>query len=379
MNNKAPNPIQARINRGKDFVNSVVRFPATLRRISVSGEIRKIFQHKLTIMVVPHNALSRFHFQFSFSFLIFLVAFSAGMFTWAALTVTSNIDYWRMRVNHEVLKLKVDYFATELRKNREMLDGVREADIQLRKLLKMKSRQDILDGDSAEAQTGRGGPQPFESSILQKELNKQLWTITEIEIRQASKVIEKESASRLKSFKEISEYIAYERGYSRSYPLGWPAEGRLTSHFGERVSPMHGGPEYHMGLDIANELGTPVHATADGVVRVADWEGGYGRLVIIDNGYGFMTYFGHNSALKVKAGDRVRRGQVVALMGSTGSSTGNHSHYEVWQNGRQVDPWKFVCSPMPVHLGDDVRMAKKIRLGSAVGSTENISNFMEAQ
>src|SRR6185295_854502 len=129
--------------------------------------------------------------------------------------------------------------------------------------------------------------------------------------------IQKESAERLASYKEISEYIAYERGYSRSFPLGWPSEGRLTSHFGERVSPMHGGPQFHAGIDIANERGTPVRATADGIVQCANWEGGYGRLVIIEHGFGYLTYYGHNSDLKVKAGQLVHRGQIIALMGST--------------------------------------------------------------
>ena len=142
---------------------------------------------------------------------------------------------------------------------------------------------------------------------------------------------------------------------------------------------MHGGPEFHMGVDIANEKGTPVRATADGLVLVADWEGGYGELVIIDHGFGFMTYYGHNSKLKVKAGEHIRRGQVVSYMGSTGSTTGNHIHYEVWQHGRQVDPWKFVCSSLPVHMGDEIHLAKKIRLGSTVGSTDNIPALMEAE
>src|SRR3989344_2779978 len=134
----------ARIRKGWGFLAALVRLPSTLKRMSVSGEILKILQHRLTIMVVPHNALSRFHFQFSFSFFIFLIGFSVGLFSWAALAVTSNIDYWRMRVNHEVLKLKVQYFATELRKNREMLEGVQEADLQLRKLLRIDDRQKIL-------------------------------------------------------------------------------------------------------------------------------------------------------------------------------------------------------------------------------------------
>lgn len=354
------------------FFKSLINFPSTLKRTSVSGEFKKIFKHKMTVMIVPHNALQKVHFQFSFSFLIFLVGFSIGMFGWAAVAVTSNVDYWRMRVNHEVLKLKVQFFAAELRKNREMLDGVREADLQLRNLLKMKSRQEILDGDAAAASQGQGGPEPFETSILQKTLDKRLWEITEHEFRDASKAIQRETSDRLASYKEISEYIAYERGYSRSFPIGWPAEGRLTSHFGERVSPMHGGPQFHSGMDIANERGTPVHATADGTVKSADWEGGFGRLVIIDHGFGYRTYYGHNSVLQVKAGQQVRRGEVIALMGSTGASTGNHTHYEVWKNGRAVDPWRFVTAKIPDHLAEQVRVARKIRLGTPVTEVSNV-------
>ena len=371
-----------RLKQGWRFLAALVRLPSTLKRTSVSGEVLKILQHRLTIMVVPHNALSRFHFQFSFSFFIFLIGFSIGLFSWAAMAVTSNVDYWSMKVNHEVLKLKVQYFATELRKNREMLDGVREADIQLRKLLKIDDRQKILDGDLAETPDGQGGPEPYESTLLEKALNHALWTITDNEIRMESRVIRKESAERLASFKHISEFIAYERGYSRSCPLGWPSYGRLTSHYGFRDSPMHGGSEFHMGMDIANEEGTPVRATADGTVRVADWEGGYGRLVIIDHGFGFRSYYGHNSEIKVKTGQYVRRGEVIALMGSTGSSTGNHSHYEVWQYGRAVDPWKFASAPLPIRSGDAVRTVKKVGLGSTVGMQGrfmNQSDHTEAQ
>ncbi|OGR83521.1 MAG: hypothetical protein A2901_00245 [Elusimicrobia bacterium RIFCSPLOWO2_01_FULL_54_10] len=357
---------------------SLPQLPTLLRRMSVSGEIRKIFQHKLTIMVVPHNALSRFQFRFSFSFFIFLIGFSVGMFSWAVVAVTSNIDYWSMKVNHEVLKLKVQYFATELRKNREMLEGVQEADLQLRKLLRINDRQKILDGELAEETNGQGGPEPFETTLLEKALDKTLWTITESEIRQASRVIRNESASRLTSFKEISEFIAYERGYSRSCPLGWPAPGRLTSHYGHRVSPMRGGSEFHMGIDIANEKGTPVRATADGTVLSAGPEGGYGRLVIIDHGFGFRSYYGHNSVLKVQRGQLVRRGQVIAEMGSTGSSTGNHAHYEVWQYGRPIDPWKFASAPLPIRTGDVVNVAKKVGLGSTVGLHNRFENNTEA-
>jgi murein DD-endopeptidase MepM/ murein hydrolase activator NlpD len=85
-----------------------------------------------------------------------------------------------------------------------------------------------------------------------------------------------------------------------------------------------------------------VRATADGIVRVASWQGGYGRLIIIDHPRGFKTFFGHNSQLLIKAGDTVKRGQVISYMGTSGHSTGYHLHYEVWQNGRAVNPMKFV-------------------------------------
>ena len=266
----------------------------------------------------------------------------------------SNVDYWSMKVNHEVMKLKIQYFAEELKKSREILEQVNQADLQLRHLLGMKSRQSIV--EQGTSQNGQGGPEPFERSILSKTLSKQLWQITEGEFRLENKTILKESKERLNSFKEISQYVAYERALFRCTPRGWPTYGRITSNFGERVSPLHGGPQFHTGIDIANIEGTPVHATADGIVRHADWEGGYGKLVVIDHGLGFMTYYGHHSRIIVKAGDEVKSGQVIGYMGSSGSSTGDHVHYEVWLNGRYVNPWKFITA----RSVEDLRLSKII-------------------
>ncbi|MBI3292967.1 MAG: M23 family metallopeptidase [Elusimicrobia bacterium] len=101
--------------------------------------------------------------------------------------------------------------------------------------------------------------------------------------------------------------------------------------------------EFHTGVDVANQTGTEVRATAEGIVRHAGWEGGYGRLVIIDHGRGFRTFYGHLSkAMFVKVGDRVTRGQLIARMGSSGTSTGPHLHYEVWHNGKRVNPLRYM-------------------------------------
>ena len=98
----------------------------------------------------------------------------------------------------------------------------------------------------------------------------------------------------------------------------------------------------HAGIDLAAPLGTPVYATADGFVDRAEWAGGYGNLVEIDHGKGLQTRFGHLSRILVQPGQRVTRGMLIALMGSTGRSTGSHLHYEVRIDGRAVNPVPFL-------------------------------------
>ena len=119
----------------------------------------------------------------------------------------------------------------------------------------------------------------------------------------------------------------------------------FTSGYGVRSDPFRGGAAMHAGIDLSGPLGTPIYATADGMVTTAGWNsGGYGNLVKLDHGRGIETRFGHMSAVLVRAGDRVTRGQLVGRMGSTGRSTGNHLHYEVRIDGRAVNPIPFMKS-----------------------------------
>lgn len=309
---------------------------------NLADRLKKFFSQHLTLMVVPHSTLRQFQFRCSLSFAIFLTFLWTGLTSWAAMAVVGNLDYWTIRVSHEALKLKVQYFAMELKKSREIIDQVREADLQLRNLLKMGNRQNII--EERPSKEGKGGPTGHERSLLLKTLHSKLWDITEHEIREESNTIQRESNEQIRSYKEISEHIAFERGKYRATPRGWPATGRMTSHFGSRISPLSGQADFHAGIDIANEKGTPVLSTADGTVQSAGWESGYGRLIVIDHGFGYSTAYGHNSILLVKKDDPVRKGQVIAYMGSSGSSTGSHTHYEVWLNGRCVNPWNYLYS-----------------------------------
>ena len=126
---------------------------------------------------------------------------------------------------------------------------------------------------------------------------------------------------------------------SSTVPSIWPTTGVVSSPYGLRW----GGSDFHPGMDIANDTGTPIVATADGVVEYAGWNsGGYGNMVDINHGNGIMTRYGHGSQVLVSSGQHVSRGQVIMLMGSTGFSTGPHVHYEVHVNGQRVNPISYL-------------------------------------
>ncbi|MFN8512616.1 MAG: peptidoglycan DD-metalloendopeptidase family protein [Chloroflexia bacterium] len=120
----------------------------------------------------------------------------------------------------------------------------------------------------------------------------------------------------------------------------WPAQGSLTQGFGGNVA--FYGPGGHNGIDIANKIGTPIVAADGGVVTYAGWKGGLGNAVVIDHGNGFVTEYGHASAIHVSVGQRVSRGQLILSMGSTGNSTGPHCHFSVILNGVYRDPMRYL-------------------------------------
>ena len=133
--------------------------------------------------------------------------------------------------------------------------------------------------------------------------------------------------------------------FFRYRPTGWPVSSRrVTSEFGHRRNPFTGQSlEFHSGIDIAVPAGVHIYATAYGTVSFAGWSNsGYGILVVIEHGFGYSTYYAHNSGVLVSAGEHVARGQVIALSGSTGRSTGPHSHYEVRLQGVAQNPRRYL-------------------------------------
>ena len=129
----------------------------------------------------------------------------------------------------------------------------------------------------------------------------------------------------------------------RVMPSGRPVQdGWLSSRYGKRNDPFTGKQDFHQGLDFAGKKGSEVVAVGDGVVRWAGKRSGYGYLVEVTHGNGYITRYGHNQKNLVEVGDTVKKGQQIALMGSTGRSTGPHVHFEVLRNGKTVDPGKYI-------------------------------------
>jgi murein DD-endopeptidase MepM/ murein hydrolase activator NlpD len=143
------------------------------------------------------------------------------------------------------------------------------------------------------------------------------------------------------SLSQLQVFFLAQTAVMAATPSLLPINGWVSSGFGYRRHPYDGSYRLHAGLDIVAENGTPIRAPADGTVLFSGNKSGYGKVVVIDHGYGILTLFGHSSKLFVNPGTRVKRGQKIAEVGNTGKSTGPHVHYEIRKNGTPVNPAAF--------------------------------------
>jgi murein DD-endopeptidase MepM/ murein hydrolase activator NlpD len=151
-----------------------------------------------------------------------------------------------------------------------------------------------------------------------------------------------EASRQEQSLRELQEYFDDQRSLLASTPSLWPTRGWVTSDFGTRIDPYTAERKMHQGMDIATPHGQVIYTPSDGSVVFIGTEGGYGKVLVIDHGYGVKTRYGHLSEIHVRLGDRVKRGDRVASVGNTGRSTGPHLHYEVRVNGIPENPRKFI-------------------------------------
>ncbi len=261
----------------------------------------------ITIMLVPHSRFSSRSIRIPlFAAATFCALACMGAVFTASLTVQA-LDYYRMK--REYAQMTRHFNEME-----STMASLKQSESQFRKLFSLGSRKEVLKNM---------GNRTDEGSI-------------DVE------ALKKEIQSSVAAVDEIKKYLAKQQDSFRITPSGWPARGRISSGFGMREHPSLGVRKLHTGIDITMPVGTPLHATADGVVSFADRSGGNGNIVVIEHGHGLTSVYAHNSKNLVKPGQAVKRGDLIAYSGSTGLSTGPHVHYEVWRNGQSINPSPFL-------------------------------------
>ena len=286
---------------------------------------------RFTILIIPEGShqVRRFGVRSAVvkGFLAASVVLALGLAGLIADYVMTNLDrneLQRLQVENLSQREELHSLVVKLEDLRQEIVVLAQNDAKVRVMAKLSAPK----GDSI---AGIGGP--AKAGDVSREFN---------EIQQRIDEVRRQIDLRRESQEEIQGILNDQRSLLAAKPLGWPVKGWLTSSFGLRRDPFNGKRKIHEGLDIAARTGTPVTATADGIVSSVKTQAGYGKMVTLDHGYGYRTLYGHNSKYNVKVGQRVRRGDRIASVGNTGRSTGSHVHYEIRLNGVPVNPNKYL-------------------------------------
>ncbi len=297
--------------------------------------IIRFLKKKMTVIIVPHSTRHPIRSSISSLLIFFMFFIWAGSFGWAIWIISKKINYEETIKTNTVLRKKSEFLAKSMAESRDYIEKVSEMETKLRGLLNLKSRKNIIEP------AGIGGPSMHDENII-AHLFESGENFNSEETSMNLREMKRDSWLTTQGFREIEGYIEGEKSKLLATPCIWPAPGTITSRFGWRIHPLTRRKEFHKAIDIANKKGIPIRATADGKVLFSGWQGSYGRAIMIDHGQGFSTRYCHIQTLLVKAGERIKRGQTIALIGSTGRSTGSHLHYEVWYRGKPVNPIKYL-------------------------------------
>lgn len=292
---------------------------------------------RYTILLVPEGgagevrqiSVSARHVQAAAATIISALILITGLAAGQALTWPRAREADALRAENEQMRAEVTDARQQLSEIAALIDRVRAYDARLRDL----SSRGLLPGfgpldpeEAAAYQQWLAGEAP-EGPPLQGPLD----------VRAADLVEEINILVPLLS--EGEDWMRDRTENDGALPQIWPVDsGILSAHFGWRHHPILGTWKFHYGVDLSASFGEPIYATASGVVIRAEWAGGYGNMVEIDHGDGVISRYGHSSQLLVEAGDEVQTGEIIALVGSTGLSTGPHLHYELFLDGVRVDP-----------------------------------------
>lgn len=310
----------------------------------VMSKVKELWQEDTTYMVyvVPTNGKSMKQKNFHTNFFRKVVYGVCGfaVFSVATLGVMQHTIYKNHQIqaeitaynaNKAVQEQKLQELNTMTAKVQEDMARLAKVEEQVRQQMQksgMHVPQKTLDAAKYAGKGGNGDMSKLMTQInVSLEQNKNMHAQLTAETKDWQQLLD--------SLKEANHKLDYT-------PNQWPLESRnVTSRFGGRRDPVYGGRENHPGIDIGADYGTPVYAAANGTIEQAEWYGGYGKFILIKHDYGYETAYGHLSSLNVQPGQEVQKGDFIGRVGSTGYSTGPHLHFEVRQDGKQVNPMRM--------------------------------------
>lgn len=269
----------------------------------------------------------------SFSFIIYDY-FNLKKTTLCTKELENNLSNQREEITSQRKQIKA--FAVEINSLKSKFVDLKNVEEKIRNLA------NIEENANSEHLFGVGGsiPEDLDTQIPITEKHNSLIR----EMHEQTEQFDLAAINQKKSFESLFKHLDDQRNLLVSTPAVRPTDGWISSKFGYRKSPFTGLREFHKGLDLAAKKGTPIIATADGVVTFSGVKALMGKLIVIDHGHGMVTRYAHlNKALK-KRGNAVKRGDTIGLVGNTGRSTGPHLHYEVHLNGIPVNPAKYILN-----------------------------------
>ncbi len=300
-----------------------------------------MFKKKLTFIVVPDSTgysrelslpVALLYFGAAFVFTLLFLCFLLAAEFFGERVDTEELD--RLQAENEQLAEKYEQVRWSLAETDTRYQELVQKEIALRTMF------DLPEISSDERQLGIGGPAP-PLLVSLTEAEKEAYT-TEVKVDWLLRL----SKFELEKFAEVEEALVGLKDRLDHTPSIWPTKGWYSRGFGMKNDPFTGLLQLHRGIDIANHTGTPVIATADGRVKSTGKYRRMGKMLVVDHGYGFVTRYGHLSKFAVKRGQKIKRGDVIGYMGNTGYSTGPHLHYEVWRNGKVLNPRNFILNDM---------------------------------
>ncbi len=304
-------------------------------------------KRRWTVVLVPHDSEPSRIMEVSYRVVKTVIAgaviAAAAALVLGYLTVSRNVDLSKstqLAQENARLEQQLDELNSRLTGLADTLSRISQRDARIRVLANLEPidpqvQAAGIGGPMVTAAEGETGSAMRRTSEIRVDLNAL--------IRRANLLAS--------SFKEATDSLAVHSARLAATPSIMPTQGWLTSAFSSmRSHPILHMARPHEGIDVTAPMGTPIEAPAAGVIRDAGWEAGYGNTIVIDHGFGTVTKFAHASKILVREGQRVSRGQRIALVGNSGLATGPHLHYEVHVNGRPVDPLRYV---LPEHVVTD--------------------------